>query len=354
MGLKILHTADWHLDAPFGNFTEEQRQYLKEEQRKLPQKIADLCCRENCDMMLLAGDIFDGIPSQDTVELTKKALESAGVPVLVSPGNHDFCGPDSPWRREIWPENVFVFTRGLESVTIGGLDCRVFGAGYQAIDCSGLLQDFQADGTERYQIALLHGDPIQSQSPYCPVTAAQVRQSGLAYLALGHVHKAGAFRAGTTLCAWPGCPMGRGWDETGNKGVCIVTLDQSAQVQAVSLDTPRFHDLQAEADGDGAEALEALLPGSGNADFYRITLTGTGPVSAAELQQQFSHFPNLQILDKTDAPLDIWAEADEDTLEGIYFGMLRSAMENTPEHAEQIRLAAEISRKILTGREVIL
>ena len=354
MGLKILHTADWHLDAPFGNFSGAQQAYLKTEQRRLPQKIADLCRRENCDMMLLAGDIFDGQPTKETVELTKKALESAGVPVLIAPGNHDFCSAEGIWKQETWPDNVFVFTRGLESVSISGLDCRIYGAGYQSMDCPGLLDHFQADGTERYQIAVLHGDPIQTSSPYCPVTASQVRQSGLTYLALGHVHKAGAFRAGSTLCAWPGCPMGRGWDETGSKGVCIVTLEESAQVQAVSLDTPRFHDLQAEADGDGREALELLLPGAGNQDFYRVALTGSGSVSVPELLKHFSRFPNLQIIDKTDAPVDIWAEADEDSLEGIYFGMLKSAMENTPEHAEQIRLAAEISRKILTGREVIL
>ena len=45
---------------------------------------------------------------------------------------------------------------------------------------------------------------------------------------------------------------------------------------------------------------------------------------------------------------------DEDTLEGIYFGMLLKAMEQDPEHAEVIELAAEISRKLLKGREVRL
>ena len=50
----------------------------------------------------------------------------------------------------------------------------------------------------------------------------------------------------------------------------------------------------------------------------------------------------------------IWADADQDSLEGIYFGMLRKAMEESPDHARQIQLAAEISRKLLCGREVKL
>ena len=46
MGLKILHTADWHLDSPFAGFTGKQREQLKQEQKKIPGKIADLCRRE--------------------------------------------------------------------------------------------------------------------------------------------------------------------------------------------------------------------------------------------------------------------------------------------------------------------
>ena len=34
--------------------------------------------------------------------------------------------------------------------------------------------------------------------------------------------------------------------------------------------------------------------------------------------------------------------------------MLKKAMEERPEEAEQIRLAAEISRKLLSGKEVVL
>lgn len=354
MGLKILHSADWHLDSPFAGFSEEQRRLLKEEQRKIPGKVADLCCRENCDMVLLAGDIFDGEASRETIDILKDALAGCGVPVLVAPGNHDFCVPGSPWLEEKWPQNVFVFTGKLESVTIMGLDCRVYGAGFQSMDCTGLLEDFQAEGDEKYCVAVLHGDPTQKNSPYNPITNAQVRNSGLDYLALGHIHKAGAFHSGNTLCAWPGCPMGRGWDETGEKGVCIVTLSDEAEIRAVSLDTLRFHDLEVDIGSDAVLALESVLPGVGSKDFYRVSLTGCGEVDLAALKQKFADFPNLELRDKTEPPIDIWGDTDEDTLEGVYFTMLRSAMEEDPENAHRIQLAAEISRKLLSGREVTL
>ena len=85
MGLKILHTADWHLDSPFGGFSEERRAFLKDEQRKLPGKIVDLCIRENCDLMLLAGDIFDTPkPRREAVEDVKQALSRCPVPVFIA------------------------------------------------------------------------------------------------------------------------------------------------------------------------------------------------------------------------------------------------------------------------------
>jgi DNA repair exonuclease SbcCD nuclease subunit len=350
MGLKILHSADWHLDSPFASFGAEQRELLQDVQRRIPGLIADACRRECCDLVLLAGDIFDGNPSRDTVDRVRDALARCAVPVFVAPGNHDFCRPGSPWLEESWPENVFVFTGGLKSVALPELDCRVYGAGYQSMDCPPLLEGFRAEGQERYCIALLHGDPVSSQSPCCPVTAAQVRDSGLDYLALGHIHKAGAFRSGATLCAWPGSPMGRGWDETGEKGICVVTLGDGAELQAVPLDTICFREEQLDIGKDAAAALEGILPGVGSRDFYRITLTGQGCVDAEGLRKQFSRFPNLELRDETEPPVDLWADIGEDSLRGVYFRLLRDA----PEGEETVRLAAEISHRLLAGREVRL
>ena len=61
--MKILHTADWHLDAPM-----ETDSDLRRELASLPQKIATLCKTEGCDLMLLAGDLFDGNPAPATVK----------------------------------------------------------------------------------------------------------------------------------------------------------------------------------------------------------------------------------------------------------------------------------------------
>jgi len=346
--MKILHSADWHLDSPLQGHTPEQTALLRRALLAVPGKIAALCRQEQCDLMLLSGDLFDGPYTADSLNALRNALTEAAVPVFIAPGNHDYLGADSPWLSVSWPENVHVFTQ--PSLTAAeGPGCTVYGAGFASMDCPGLLEGFHTE--EENALCVLHGDPTQVSSPYCPVTRKQVEDSGLAYLALGHIHKGGDFLAGNTLCAWPGCPLGRGYDEQGEKGVLIVTLDDTVSTRFVALDTPRFYDLEC-----APEELEQILPPVGSADFYRITLTGESEeLDLSRLYARFSHFPNLELRDKTVRPVDPWASAGEDSFEGTYFRLLQEALAGQDEQTQnRIRLAAQISRKLLDGQEVLL
>ena len=352
MGLKILHSADWHMDSPFTGFDPDRQAYLKAEQRKIPGRIAELCRRENCDLVLLSGDIFDSPTCRDSAEIVRNALRDCGVPVLIAPGNHDYLTSGSPWLELSWPENVFIFPVGLQSVSLPELDCKIYGAGYRSMDCKPLLENFRAEGPEQYKIAVLHGDPMRLNSPYCPVTAAQIRDSGLDYLALGHIHKCGTFRAKHSLCGWPGAPMGRGFDETREKGVYIVELGEKRDCRFVALDTPRFYELEVDTDH---QKPEQLLPAVDRGDFYRVTLTGYAGEDPEALKACFGHLRNLEIIDNRVLRPDPWDRAGEDTLEGIYFRLLKSKLEEgDAETRAVIQLAAELSRDILDGREVAL
>jgi DNA repair exonuclease SbcCD nuclease subunit len=220
-----------------------------------------------------------------------------------------------------------------------------------------MLEGFQIEDPDAVTLGILHADPTQRHSPYCPVTRQQVGASGLDYLALGHIHKGGAFREGKTLCLWPGCPMGRGFDEQGEKGVQIVTIvNHQVAHRFIPLDTPRFYDWTANAADDPVAAISSLLPPVGNQNFYRITLTGEcDPPNPQILCRHFPQFPNLTIEDCTLPPLDLWEHAGEDSLEGVYFGLLQEQLKNADAAArEKILLAARISRQILENREVTL
>lgn len=356
--IKILHSADWHMDAPLRQFPTGQRSFLRKKMLALPGLIADVCLREGCDLVLLAGDIFDSDTyTAEGVEAVRRALERMAVPVFIAPGNHDFYGVNSVWERENWPSNVYLFKKEeLSAYRLRSLNCRVYGAAFTSMDCSGLLGGFRAGGEEQYALMVLHGDPSAPDSDYNPVTAAQVRDSGLDYLALGHVHAPGRFGAGAGMCAWPGCPMGHGWDETGTKGVLVVELEQEASIRFIPLDVPRFYDLELHVGENPVEALEELLPGGGSEDFFRVKLTGESRgINLDALYQQFAGYPHLKLLDETVKQADLWDNAGTDTLEGLYFQLLRDAMDHADQRTrEELELTARISWQILQGREVEL
>jgi len=236
------------------------------------------------------------------------------------------------------------------------LDCKIYGAGYEAMDCPGLLKNFHAEGDECWHIGLIHTDPLQTSSPYAPLTTQQVKESGLHYLAAGHIHKGGSFRAGDVLCAWPGCPMGRGYDETGMKGALLVTPEEGVTAQFLPLNTPRFYDETVDVSEDAEASVAALLPPVETSDFYRITLTGySAPIDTATLTAAFPHVPNLELRDRTLPEMDLWSNIGEDTLEGVYFKLLHDGLDTESEKLQQqLKLAAKISRQILDGQEVIL
>lgn len=355
--IKILHSADWHLDAPMSGHSPEQAEFLRRELKKIPAKIVKLAKAESCDLLLLSGDLFDGTASAETVRNTQRALAEVEIPVFISPGNHDYICTNSPYEAEGWPTNVHIFkSPKIEEVKLPALDCKIYGAGYTSMDCPALLKGFQAAGEEAWHLGVFHAEAEVSGSAYCPISREQIRASALSYLALGHIHKGSSLRAGDTLCAWPGCPMGRGYDELGAKGVILVTLDEDVKASFLPLDTPRFYDEEIEVGDSPEDAVTALLPALHTDDFYRITLTGySAGVDTAQLAASFKHVPNLILRDNTRPEIDLWSAVGEDSLEGVYFGFLQQAslsdMEKTRDRA---KLAARISRQILDGQEVKL
>lgn len=350
--MRLLHSADWHLGSPMGGDLA-----LRQALEQVPFQVAQAVRQHDCQMLLLSGDLLDRQCGREHLSLLRLALEEAQVPVFISPGNHDPISSDSPWVAERWPGNVHIFTSArVQSVAVPELDCRVYGAAFHGPESAPLLDRFCAQGVERYCVGVFHGDAVMGNSVYNPVSAAQIADSALDYLALGHIHKWGAVRSGDTLCGWPGCPMGRGFDELGEKGVLLVTLEDGCRAEFLPLNTPRFYELQARTDGDPEAALRQVLPAMGNPHHYRVTLTGeASDVRVEGLKEKFSQFPNLQLRDTTVEPPELWRSMGEDTLEGVYFQLLHDAMEGQDEDTcRRVCLAAKISRQLLLGREVKL
>ena len=58
--IKFLHAADLHLDSTFAALDPRQAALRRQEQRRLVTELCRLCRENECDLLLLSGDLFDG------------------------------------------------------------------------------------------------------------------------------------------------------------------------------------------------------------------------------------------------------------------------------------------------------
>ena len=355
--LRILHAADFHLDSPFAGLTPEQAARRRGEQRQLLDDLARLAGEASVQLVLLAGDLLDGDRFYpETAQALTRALAAIPCPVFLAPGNHDFYGPRSVYAALDWPRNVHVFSSGTpERVDMPGLACAVWGRAFTHSREEGSpLAGLRAPADGLLHLGCLHGDT--GGGDYGPIAPEDIAASGLAYLALGHIHQcSGLQRAGNTFWAYPGCPQGRGFDETGEKGVLLVEADRDGcSARFVPLARRRYESVT--VDVTGAEsplrAIQAALPGDTLAHIYRITLTGEGaPPDLAGLERALAgQFYSLTLRDRTRLPRDLWRRREEDTLTGLFLRELWSLCEQEPDNP-MYQLAARFGLAALEGGE---
>lgn len=354
--MKVLHAADLHLDSPFAGVSPEQAALRRAEQRTLLERLGEECRSRGCELLLLAGDLFDGAHVyRDTLEALCGVLGRCGAQVLIAPGNHDPLLPGSPYFSVRWPDNVHIFKeQAITAVEFPELGCRVYGAGFRSEHCGALLEGFRAKNDGLTELMVLHGDATGGRD-YDPVSPAQIAASGLRYLALGHIHRRGELRVGGTLCAWPGCAMGRGFDETGEKGVLEVTIEpERCRLDFVPLGARRYEILECPAGEDPLRAVCEALPQNTQDDIYRILLTGeSAGVDLPALQSALEgRFFALELRDRTVPPLDLWAGMDEDTLRGRFLKKMRALYDGAADDSrERVLFAVRTGLALFDGRE---
>lgn len=150
--------------------------------------------------------------------------------------------------------------------------------------------------------------------------------------------------------------MGRGFDELGEKGVYLGTLDASGcKLEFCPLSGRKYEILTVPAGDDAITAAENALPESTENDIYRIIFTGEAePVALPEVYRALEgRFFSLSLRDGTTPKQDLWAAAGEDTLRGIFLRELRQRYDaaDTPEEKQCIADAARLGLAAMDGRE---
>ncbi len=361
--IRVLHTGDLHLDSPLRGLSPEKARLRREEQRGLLERLRTLAEEQAVDVVLIAGDLFDG----DGVyyETTRMLAETFGrmqAHIFIAPGNHDPYSDYSPYASVRWPENVHLFrSEYFERVELPELGAVVYGSAFTSkYRDSAPLEQFKADYDEGLtRLMVLHGDLSAPRSRYGAITAEQIAATGMDYVALGHIHRCTDVRlAGKTAYAYCGCPEGRGFDETGEKGVLLGTVAPGeVEMRFVPTCRRRYEEITVDVtDREPAEALLAAIHADSGENIVRFRLTGErrgGAPDERALETALSaRFFDVQVRDETVPAVDLWARLEEDNLTGLFLRGIRARLDTAaPEERPLLERAARFGLAALEGRE---
>lgn len=248
--LKYIHAADVHLDSPLRGLERYDGApvaAMRGATRRAFENLVALAISETVDLVLLAGDLYDGEWKDYNTGLffaqQMGRLQEAGIQVLMIAGNHDAASQMTKSLR--LPENVYSFsTAQPETRILDRFGIAVHGQGFATRAVSAdLTRDYPLALPGLFNIGLLHTslDGRPGHEPYAPCNLDGLRSRGYDYWALGHVHQR-EILSEEPWVVFPGNLQGRHARETGAKG-CVLAQVEDGQLTAIThpaLDVARW------------------------------------------------------------------------------------------------------------------
>ena len=265
--MRFIHAADLHIDSPLrglDGYEGAPVERLRGATRQALIGLVGLAIERRVDLVLLAGDVYDGNWNDFRTGLFFREqmlrLTRAGIRVFVVKGNHDAASQITRQLPAIDGVHEFNSARS-ETVELPELGVAIHGRSFpnRAVP-EDLLPQYPAPLPGLFNIGLLHTSLTgrEGHDPYAPTSVEALVNKGYDYFALGHVHAREVVRESAPRIVFPGNLQGRHARETGAKGCELVTVEGGALVSTefVPLDVVRWHQLR--LDVGGLENLDAL------------------------------------------------------------------------------------------------
>lgn len=361
--ISVVHIADTHLDTPFRDLPAGVAQMRRQAIRNAFAAALTGAGEQGVRVVLLPGDLFDnGEATGESVRLLSAiAAKYPSTEFFVAPGNHDCLYGTSPYRYLSRPDNLHIFETGgiekldFEDFTVYGVGCLHENSEEQP------LAGFCVEDPSRINLMCIHSQVqgFGGHQVYQPITLDQIAASGLDYLALGHVHTySGLRQAGNTYYAYPGTLVGRGFDETGEKGYLVGQVGKG-MVDLTFVSTPVGSFETLEVDISGAQSMMDVLSRVrgrlASADpelLLKLVLVGYRPTHLLlhlPAIRQEAGVAFVKVVDKTRLAPDHEQLLRENTLTGLY---LRRVLQDSDVEESIRERAAGLGLAALAGEEL--
>ncbi len=338
--MKLVLFSDLHLDAPFEWAPRPLARRRRQALRDALTRIVALAAEVRADALFCGGDLYEQDRfAPDTAEFLRQSFAAAApLPIYLAPGNHDWYGPESLYRRIGWTPNVHVFSHDrLEAVTLAeGL--TLWGAAHCApANTDGFLESFRVD-RGGVHLALFHGSErswLRAQGsgkvPHASFESAQLERAGLHHAFLGHYH----CPVDAERHTYPGNPEPLTFGEDGERGVVIATIGTDGTVarERRSVRATELGDVDVDLTGcaTAQEARERVATAlTGRTGAARVTLSGElapeADVAPHDLEDAAPWLEAIVVrAGALRAAYDIDAIAEEATVRGQFVRDVRAA-----------------------------
>lgn len=364
--IKLLHTADLHLDAPFPSLGEGEAR-RREDFLNTFDRLLTLAIKSEVHLFVVAGDLFDS-PRPSAVTVSKvqvglqRLVERGIVPVLL-PGTHDgTAATDSVYRRTEFPGAVVFDSPTVEEpvvLAVGNQQVHLYGFAYRSFASDDALSGMTRRCPEGVHIGLLHGSRQGSpeweyRKKDLPFTLPELKGWGLDYVALGHYHGYEALEEGGRVYAcYPGSPEGKRFGEDGPRYCALVSVGPDrVEVEKVTVNARVLEErsLDLAGCGDLEDAVSAIRALGHPELLLRLILTGIveAPIDLAVLHARCGgEFFHLQLQDQTRLFDSDFARRieQEETVRGVFVRRARRLMEEVS--PERQPLVEEAFREVL-------
>ena len=187
--MKFIHIADVHWGArpereqTFGRIREQE---IKE----TFQRVIDHANKQQVDLLLIAGDLFDQPPTQQELREVDYLLSRLNhTRTVLIAGNHDHLEPHDVFFQYKWNSEVYLLDgKQRDHISFEDLETTIYGFSYWKKQITKPLYDrMKPDENESsdFSILLAHG----GDESHIPIQREALKWSGFDYIALGHIHK---------------------------------------------------------------------------------------------------------------------------------------------------------------------
>jgi DNA repair exonuclease SbcCD nuclease subunit len=234
--LRLIHTSDVHIDSD--SFSGEGREAARLRAQNAFGRVIDTLREKSADLLLVAGDLFDSSRvAQEPVDFVLSQLARASCPVVLLPGNHDCFDESSIYRRidfrRAGPHVHVVTDVDGERLEFPELEATVWGRAMVDHDpANEPLVKVPARLGDLWHIGIAHGllsmEGAELRSSL--ITARQIEESGLDYLAMGHLHVFREVSQRPTRACYSGSPVPLPLGGGKGGSVALVDLDLASGV----------------------------------------------------------------------------------------------------------------------------